>query len=305
MRDGPLKLPGSSKRVVSTLRCRLCFSVSEHAVPVQISAAATRWTSLHWLRQFEKAQTRTLFATRTQVRHPTKKRTASPNKGAFFKAACQSAGARAAVQMAVKALETLLAKRRAFAIKRLLSKKLPSWTLTDSIAPAGAMPDKAAVEMPPENWCSEMCTPSAEILLAEFRRQREGLAGKQTSEDAQQSTEDPAAEGAKQAGTRHIKSHLPFPNNANRCNSAGRCLLYVYPFADAAPRLVAGRQQPAEEDMAVASNEKALAGSENADPNVASDAAAAQFKSKIPSFKEKAQQEAEPRANDRRKRQKA
>ena len=42
---------------------------------------------------------------------------------------------------------------------------------------AGLLPEKAAVTAPPEGWYKEMATPSAEVVLAEFRRQRRGSSG--------------------------------------------------------------------------------------------------------------------------------
>ena len=46
---------------------------------------------------------------------------------------------------------------------------------------AGLVPAKAAVKLPPPAWFEEMRTPSAEILLAEFRQHLDGVtAGDQT-----------------------------------------------------------------------------------------------------------------------------
>ena len=50
------------------------------------------------------------------------------------------------------------------------------WRLRPVCAP-GVIPDKVRLDMPADAWYDNMRTPAAEILLAECRKQRDGLPG--------------------------------------------------------------------------------------------------------------------------------
>lgn len=54
--------------------------------------------------------------------------------------------------------------------------------MTQAVIVAGVAPAKAAVKLPPPAWFEEMRTPSAEVLLAEFRQHLDG-AGDQADTD--------------------------------------------------------------------------------------------------------------------------
>jgi hypothetical protein len=53
------------------------------------------------------------------------------------------------------------------------------WNVTDDNFDPGVIPEKVRLEMPAVAWYDDMRTPAAEILLAECRKQRDGLSGTQ------------------------------------------------------------------------------------------------------------------------------
>ena len=85
---------------------------------------------------------------------------------------------------------------------RIISGDLQYW-IPNAVCAPGVIPDKVRLDMPAEAWYNDMRTPAAEILLAECRKQRDGLPGT-SSPDADHALLE-SAEGAN-TGTLSFKS---------------------------------------------------------------------------------------------------